>query len=110
MPQTELNLLINADVYNCVDCIHDSRLGYYVSWAENNNLNGYDSYSGITAVTTWDGIYFAVSSNTSCYLGSSTVLSIDASAYTIIKISLRIDLGHHTVVPTTGKISFRTSS
>ncbi|MCK5015855.1 MAG: hypothetical protein KAS32_02190, partial [Candidatus Peribacteraceae bacterium] len=110
MNQTELNIFVNADIYNSVSCIHDSRLGYQVNWAENNNLNGFDLYSGITSVTTWDGVYFAVSNNSTCYIGPSSTLSVDGSLYSMVKLSLRLDPGHHVVLPTKGKIQFQTSS
>jgi len=110
MGQTELNIFVNSDIYNCTDCIHDSRLGLRASWAEDNDLNGFDSYSGITSITTWDGVYFAVSDSSSCYIGPSSTLAVDGSLYTLVKLGMRLDPGHHVVLPTKGKIQFQTSS
>jgi hypothetical protein len=110
MGQTELNIFVNADVYNSTECINDSRLGYHVTWEDNNNLNGYDTYSGVTSVTTWGGVYFAVSSGSSCYISPTTSTSIDASLYTLVKLGMRLDPGYHAVLPTKGQVQFQTSN
>ena len=103
------NVLSIADVHNCTDCVLDSILGYQVTWEEDNNLQGYASVSGLTSMTTWDGVYFAVSNASSCYLGPSSDIVIDASVYTKIKFRFRVDLGHHLEAPTTARIQFKTS-
>lgn len=108
--QAEFNILRNSDIYNCTDCVHDSRIGYFVDWPANNDLGIYDYYSNLTSVTTWGGVYFGVSTSSSCYFGPSTNISIDGSIYSVIKIKMRIDMGHHTSVPGVGKVEFQTSA
>ena len=105
-----VNIFVNADVHNCTDCIHDSRLGYSISWEENNNLNGYDSVGGLTSYTTWDGVYFATSISGSCFISPSDNISVDASYYTLVRAEFRIDVDYHTTIPTVGQIQFQTSN
>lgn len=109
MKQQIVNIFRNADIYNCSSCIHDSRLGYEVSWEENNDLNGYSLTDGLTSNTVWDGVYFGVSTSGSCYISPSSDISVNASTYTSVKVDMRIDVGHHTEEPTTGKIQFQTA-
>lgn len=109
MTQQTVNILRKADIYNCTDCIHDSKLGYSIAWDTNNDLNGYDVVDGITAHTVWDGVYFGVSVSGSCYFSNSSTLSVDASVYDTLKIKMRIDPGHHVDLPTLGKVQFKTS-
>lgn len=110
MKQETVNIFKNADIYNSTACVHDGRLGYYVDWTTNDDLNGYDSVDGLTSYTVWDGVYFGVSVSGSCYLGPSSDISVDASTYTKIKVDMRLDVGHHISLPTTGKIQFQTAS
>lgn len=110
MKQQTLNIFRNADIRNCSSCVNDSRLGYQVTWETNNDLNGYDSVDGVTSYTTWDGVYFGVSTSGSCYIGPSNDISIDASVYTKVKVDMRLDVGHHISLPSAGKIQFQTAS
>ena len=108
--QERVNIFRNADVYNSSACIHDSRLGYYIDWTENNNLNGYSVVDGITSHTTWDGVYFGVSMSGSCYISQDSDISIDASDYNLVKINMRLDRGQNINGPSLGRIEFQTSS
>ncbi len=110
MKQQTVNIFRNADINNCTNCINDNRLGYQASWENNNDLNGYESVEGLTSYTTWEGVYFGVSTSGSCYMGPSNAISIDASVYTKIKVDMRIDVGHHINLPTEGKIQFQTTA
>lgn len=110
MYQQPINILSNSDIYNCTSCIHDSKLGYCISWEENNNLNGYGDVGGLTSYTTWGGVYFGVSTSGSCYISQESDLSVDASIYSTIKVDVRLDTGSSVVSPTMGRIQFKTSS
>lgn len=108
--QEQVNIFRNADIYNCTSCVHDSRLGYYVSWETNNDLNEYGTVEGITSHTVWDGVYFGVTTSGTCYISQDNDISVDASDYNVFKINMRLDTGYHIEQPTIGKIEFRTSS
>ena len=110
MFQQPTNIFTNSDIYNCTACIHDSRLGYQVTWDENNNLNGYSVVDGVTSYTTWDGVYFGVSVSGSCYISQDNDIDLNASDYNIMNINMRLDVDHHITTPTTGKLEFKTSA
>ncbi len=104
------NILRNADIYNSDSCVHDTRIGYSVDWLVDNDLNGYGLVEGLTSYTVWDGVYTGVSISGSSYIAPESDISVDASLHTIFKVKMRIDIGNHTVQPTTGRIQFQTSS
>ena len=109
MSNSSINIFRRSNISNCNSCIYDSNIGYYVDWPTNNDLNGYDSYSGVTSVTTWDGVFFAVASSSECYLSHSSSISIEASKYDIVKIYMAVNPGTKSSFTATGKIQFKLS-
>lgn len=110
MADNSINIFGTADIYNCTSCYHDSKSGYITTWPTDNDLGDYTVVGGLTSVTSWGGVYFAVSSSEECYVSQGSDVSIDASYYQIIKVKFRLDPDHHIERPATGKIQFQTSS
>jgi len=104
------NILKNAVIRNSTFCRHDTNEGYSVVWDTDDDFKNYTVFEGVTARIASNNTYFMVTLSGSGYITStSDVVSLDAGAYTQVKVSMRVDPGPEHTVPTRGRLDFRTS-
>src|SRR3990172_7259856 len=88
------NVLKNANIRNDTSCRHDNRQGFSVSWLDNDSLNGYDYFSGMTSLVAWEGKLSAVTISGSCYVGpSENQAPVEADTYNLVRLNFRVEVG-----------------
>jgi len=86
------NYLRRADsIRNSTLCINDSNSAYEVSWYENGNLEGWDSYNLLHTYGVWDNVLFATSFGGDAYFGRSTYFPpVAAEDYYILTFQMKV--------------------
>lgn len=105
------NILRNAVVRNSMVCKQANGAGFTVKWEENDDLQGYEEFSGLSARGVWNRVFFGVSTSGVCYVGpTADQTPFDGEVYHLVNIDYRVDPGDHVVLPTTAKIQFQTTA